>query len=332
MEPLELLKLSTLEELEAIIAKGINSFVDTGNALREIRDRGTDGSRLYHTLGFKTFEDYCQKRWGWSRFRSYQLIGAAEVADNLLTIVNKPVNEAQSRELARLPPDLQRELAATIDFTNTTAKQIHDRAEEMLPMKSKTKTKANPPMESAWAAGEAIKLKSAVLKVAAARQPITRLDFYGGLGNIKAATDNRRRQNIIKPLMMLPWLKLDSLANGKVRVTIDHGLEEICRQRRNGGELPTEFIRRLFDEMMRRRKEAHLANKNRSWNPDVIAKADLMDILVWIEAEIQTYLAGPPVNRREKAKQPPQSGNGAQHDNETQIGNGAADAGTSTPV
>ncbi len=61
-----------LEHNEAIIEKGLNTFVDVGNALAEIRD-----GKLYRdTHG--TFEDYCQERWGISLPRAYQFIEAAE--------------------------------------------------------------------------------------------------------------------------------------------------------------------------------------------------------------------------------------------------------------
>ena len=64
-----------LQELESRIEKGLQTFIEVGNCLLEIRDR-----RLYKEQGYSRFEDYCQERWGWSRERGRQLIEGAKVA------------------------------------------------------------------------------------------------------------------------------------------------------------------------------------------------------------------------------------------------------------
>lgn len=89
---------SRLAELESTIARGLQTFVDVGTALLEIRD-----GRLYRQE-YGTFEGYCQDKWGFSRSRAHRLIDAAEVANNLLPIGNIPQNEAQARPLTALPP------------------------------------------------------------------------------------------------------------------------------------------------------------------------------------------------------------------------------------
>ncbi len=92
-------------QLEATIERGMQTFVEVGLALMEIRD-----GRLYRAE-FGTFEEYCQERWGWTDRRARMLISAAGVMDNLKTGTTVPVlpaNEAQVRPLATLPPDLQR--------------------------------------------------------------------------------------------------------------------------------------------------------------------------------------------------------------------------------
>ena len=92
-----------LDTNEEVIARGLSTFIEVGNALLDIRD-----NRLYRAR-FSTFEDYCRERWEFSRQRANQLIGAAEVVGNLTTIVvNPPANEAQARELTTLTPDEQR--------------------------------------------------------------------------------------------------------------------------------------------------------------------------------------------------------------------------------
>ena len=79
----------------------LGTFVEVGTALSEIRD-----SRIYRTT-FKTFEDYCQKRWEFSRQYVNKIISASEVVSNLETNVSKPKTESQARPLAKLPADQQ---------------------------------------------------------------------------------------------------------------------------------------------------------------------------------------------------------------------------------
>lgn len=84
-----------LAELEAVVDRGLQTFVEVGRALGEIRDR-----KLYRQT-HSTFEDYCRERWGFSRSRGYRLIEAAEVAE-LVSPIGDIANEAQARELAPL--------------------------------------------------------------------------------------------------------------------------------------------------------------------------------------------------------------------------------------
>lgn len=93
-----------LGELEGVIQRGLNTFVDVGNALLEIRD-----SRLYRAE-FGTFEDYCIGKWNMQRAYAYRLISAAEVVSNLSPIGDiLPSVETQARPLTRLEPEQQRE-------------------------------------------------------------------------------------------------------------------------------------------------------------------------------------------------------------------------------
>ena len=112
------------------------AFYEAGKALSEIRDR-----RLYRNT-HKTFEEYVKSRFCMKQSRSYQLIDAAGVVDNLSSKVPQivevstestdkvphtesvtddftdkvpqivevlPTNEAQCRPLTSLEPDQQRE-------------------------------------------------------------------------------------------------------------------------------------------------------------------------------------------------------------------------------
>jgi hypothetical protein len=96
MVQISIVRLSDLlAKQEAIIKRGEQTFLAVGEALTTIRDH-----RLYKTAGFKTFDLYCRERWGWSKVRSIQLIGAAKA---VTTVTNPPANERQARELARVP-------------------------------------------------------------------------------------------------------------------------------------------------------------------------------------------------------------------------------------
>jgi hypothetical protein len=87
------------------------AFYEAGLALRELRDR-----RLYRST-HKTFEEYCKDRFGFGRSRSYRLIDAVTVVENLadnsemLPIGQQilPTTERQVRPLTKLEPEQQRE-------------------------------------------------------------------------------------------------------------------------------------------------------------------------------------------------------------------------------
>ncbi|MBW4505527.1 MAG: hypothetical protein KME64_03300 [Scytonematopsis contorta HA4267-MV1] len=90
------------EHLERIIER---SFYEAGKALKEIRDR-----RLYRST-HKTFESYCQDRFGYNNSRSYQMMDAATVVENLQKVPQFvevfPTAEGQVRPLTKLEPEEQ---------------------------------------------------------------------------------------------------------------------------------------------------------------------------------------------------------------------------------
>jgi len=95
---------SRLFQLEETIRQGLNTFVDVGNALLEIRDK-----RLYRQE-YSTFEEYCREQWNMKQSRAYQFMDSAKVIGNLQssTIVELlPTNEAQARPLTSLEPEEQ---------------------------------------------------------------------------------------------------------------------------------------------------------------------------------------------------------------------------------
>lgn len=102
-ETLSVTEVTRLESLEATINAGMQTFVDVGSALLEIRD-----SRLYRHE-FNTFDDYCRDRWGMVQRHANRLISAAEVAIHLGPMGLIPASERQARPLTVLEPDAQRE-------------------------------------------------------------------------------------------------------------------------------------------------------------------------------------------------------------------------------
>jgi len=121
-----------LDELESIIERGMQTFIEVGTALLEIRDK-----KLYKQ-DHQTFEDYCQKRWGWERRHGYELIAAAQVASNVRLNAQSAPESAptvptltQAVQLASLPPEQQREVVQAIEengegLANTTVREMKE--------------------------------------------------------------------------------------------------------------------------------------------------------------------------------------------------------------
>lgn len=98
----------TLAVLEDIIAEHKRGFLLVAAALLRIRDE-----QLY-VDNYRTFEQYCRKRWDFGASRARQLIAAAEVAgvlDQGATAVT-PESERQLRPLAGMPAEEAREVWA----------------------------------------------------------------------------------------------------------------------------------------------------------------------------------------------------------------------------
>ncbi|AWT34474.1 hypothetical protein GCM10008956_32580 [Deinococcus arenae] len=93
VQPLTTQEQQHLTQLEGTIRDGWHGFVTVGEALLTIRDQ-----RLYRAA-HRTFGDYCEQVWGWSRQRAQQLMDAAQTSQALSTIGLQPENERQAREL-----------------------------------------------------------------------------------------------------------------------------------------------------------------------------------------------------------------------------------------
>ncbi len=111
-KPLSTREAMQLEKLEGVIKRDFAAFYRVGRALAEINER-----RLYRNENGRTFEQYCRELWELSESRSYELINAADVYDQLQlqdfsAIAEEkssrdllPLNEAQIRPLTKFRKD-----------------------------------------------------------------------------------------------------------------------------------------------------------------------------------------------------------------------------------
>lgn len=148
-EMLTVLEERELVDLEAVIERGMQTFVEVGNALQLIREK-----RLYR-VDFGTFEDYCQERWGWERRHSYRLMDAAEAVGSLSPMGHIPIpaNERQARELAKAPEEQRVEVWATVveeaGESRITAKKVKEVVSRMTD-EPEVEPPSFPPPLSPW--------------------------------------------------------------------------------------------------------------------------------------------------------------------------------------
>lgn len=90
-----------LQRLEAVIERGLETFVEVGTALVAIRH-----DKLYRKT-YGTFEDYCRERWGMTDRRARQLMSAATAVSSLGSGTIVPITESQVRPLSGLKPEQQ---------------------------------------------------------------------------------------------------------------------------------------------------------------------------------------------------------------------------------
>jgi hypothetical protein len=113
VEPLESspgLQPDRLAELEGVIAKGLQSFVEVGRALCSVRDE-----KLYLPR-YSSFEEYCESRWQIKTRHARRLIKSVEISENLNLLASAgnsagdcplPSSETVLRPLSPLEPPLQ---------------------------------------------------------------------------------------------------------------------------------------------------------------------------------------------------------------------------------
>ena len=127
-------------QLEEVIARGQESFLEVGEALSKIRD-----GRLYRKY-YGTFQEYCEERWSWGASRARQLIAAVAVAESIkcVTRVTLP-DEAAARELGKLPVEQRAEIIREAAKTGApTASAIREEVNKRKPMKQAKVTTAKP--------------------------------------------------------------------------------------------------------------------------------------------------------------------------------------------
>lgn len=125
-QPLSVRETKRLDELEAVIEANFRGFYAVGKALMEIWD-----TRLFRQ-DYGTFEAYLKQFWDMGKAHAYRLIDASRVIDTIQMYSDPedglnqkvsnwrqneaempqnptliPINEAQARELAKLPPEDQ---------------------------------------------------------------------------------------------------------------------------------------------------------------------------------------------------------------------------------
>lgn len=119
--PLAASERSRLATLEAVVERGLGTFVEVGQALLEIQR-----DSLFREM-HGTFEDYCRARWNISRDWAYKQIRAAEVA--VLVDHGLQPNERQARELVPLrdePEQLREAWAEASADGEPTALKVRD--------------------------------------------------------------------------------------------------------------------------------------------------------------------------------------------------------------
>jgi hypothetical protein len=139
-------ELKELLQCEAIIAQGWQSFIETGRALAQIRDR-----KLYRAQ-YDTFEAYCRAKWQYGKSHTCRLIGAAELLTHLSPIVDMPTpsHEAQVRPLIGVPVDQAqsawKKALAKANGKAVTAKLVKEALVEVLGPSTTKPARENQPM------------------------------------------------------------------------------------------------------------------------------------------------------------------------------------------
>jgi|GEM_PF-3065370 len=137
-----------LNDCETKITKGLSTFVEVGIALSLILI-----NKLFLPL-FKTWEDYLERRWGFTRQRAFQYMQAAEGHQKLSNQIagqrKLPESERAMRELMKAPSDKLLDILDKLGGEGElTAERIIKVREEVAPKKASKKAKKKPAIKIA---------------------------------------------------------------------------------------------------------------------------------------------------------------------------------------
>lgn len=128
LEQVQDLNTADLSACESVIERGLQSFIDVGQALLRIRE-----GRLYKA-SHRSFDDYCRTRWGLSRAHADRQIEASAIAETLTPVGVIP-SERVAREIGKID-DSERETvwraALKIEPDGPTVKTIREIHEQHL--------------------------------------------------------------------------------------------------------------------------------------------------------------------------------------------------------
>jgi hypothetical protein len=131
--PLSLIEEHDLTGLEHRVKKGLETFIDTAEALLEIRDR-----KLYRAK-YCSFEQYCRERWNMTARRARQICAASDVVHELQgnNCSTLPATESQARPLTTLPKEQRaeawQEAVAAAPAGAVTAKHVQEAVDRRKP-------------------------------------------------------------------------------------------------------------------------------------------------------------------------------------------------------
>lgn len=151
--PAALAPKTKLEVNERIIRDNIGSIARLAIALNEIKEQ-----KLYESKGFKTWPEYIQKVWGWSREHVWGLIQAGTAMQEFPQITSINAGKA----VAKLPPAVRSQVVAAAG-PKPTEKSIQEAAEKVIapapaPQVEKDETgfKIPPELKKFWSRNQEV--------------------------------------------------------------------------------------------------------------------------------------------------------------------------------
>jgi hypothetical protein len=135
----------TLRDNEAVIQRGLTQVWEVAAALADIREQ-----KQYLEAGHKTFDEYCETRWKFTRQYATSLIRGVSVVENLNDNMNKtetrvsvlPHQEAQTRAIRKASDNPQEQAAVWVQAVEDaggeqpTAPQIKEAAAKVTASKT----------------------------------------------------------------------------------------------------------------------------------------------------------------------------------------------------